>query len=171
MSGVLDYAQDVVTGCRTCPNGYNTDNNTGNLPATHTLPREAIETDLLTREQYDTYQHYTIVRNPLDRWIAAYSKRCRSRADFSPEDFLATFKQFKVGLLQQEFLELGGVTTYPFSDYENSIRAIIEDIGGRIDDVPWTNHVTLDRATRAVWNSEVKAVVLEYYKSDAQLPY
>ena len=74
MAGVLDLTQDVVTTCQWFPAAHNVSEQVSG----HVLPQEAIDLGVLTQEQYDEYQHFTIVRNPIDRWISAYAWFCRT---------------------------------------------------------------------------------------------
>lgn len=177
MSGVLDLSQDVVTSCHFFPADHNVPPSVSPQSG-HTLPAEAISIGALTQEQYDTYDHYTIVRNPFDRWISAYAFRCRRGRDHE----LTTEQMFKdraddaVAIRQSDYLALGRVQTFPFSDYENSIRTIISKIGGRLEDVPNLKHMTSKywaiKARREVYSpSELRTALLLRYRPDMELDY
>ncbi len=176
MSGILDLSQDVVTSCHFFPSEHNVH---GPLAQSgHTLPADAIAIGALTQEQYDTYDHYTIVRNPLDRWISAYAFRCRrGRAvELTTEQMFKDRVDDAVAIPQSEYLALGRVQTFPFSDYETSIKKIISAIGGRLEDVPNLKHMTSKwwtiQAKREVYSpSELRTALLLRYKPDMELDY
>lgn len=168
MSKILDLSQDIVTSCHFFPSSHNVmERQSG-----HTTPQAAIESGYLTREQYDEYDHYTIVRHPIDRWVSAYAFRCRMhmRDKLTPMEFYDNFKEDNVTKKQSEYLTLGGVQTFPFSDYENSIRSIVRLCGGVLEDVP-----KLEHKTRGMWRSRARRAIpeplLAYYHADFSLDY
>ncbi len=168
MSRVLDLSQDIVTACHFFPSSHNVEENESG----HTTPAAAIESGYLTRKQYDEYDHYTIVRHPIERWISAYAYRCRMhvRVRISPMEFYENFKEDNVTKKQSEYLALGGVQTFPFSDYENSIRSIVRLCGGVLEDVP-----KLEHKTRELWLYKARRDTPEplssYYSEDFLLDY
>lgn len=168
MSGVLDLSQDMVTSCHFFPASHNVEENQSG----HTIPAVAIKNGYLTREQYQEYDHYTIVRHPIERWISAYAFRCRMHMEerFTPMEFYENFKEDNVTKKQSEYLTLGGVQTFPFSDYEKSIRAIVAKIGGRLEDVP-----RLEHKTRRLWlhraRRDIPEPLFSYYDKDFSLDY
>ncbi len=178
MSGVLDLGQDIVTSCHFFPAEHNVPPGPAHQSG-HTLPVEAIAIGALTQKQYDEYAHYTIVRNPFERWISAYAFRCRMnlREKLTPREFFDRHIDDNVNVLQSAYLKLGRVKTFPFSNYENSIKVIVKAVGGRLDDVPKLEHKTrqvwLRRATNEVNERDSSlrnALWLRYY-DDLSLGY
>lgn len=171
MSRILDLSQDIVTSCHFFPAEHNVPAGTVHQSG-HTLPSEAIAIGALTREQYDEYDHYTIVRHPIERWISAYAFRCRMQVKdkISPMEFYENHKDDNVTKRQWEYLTLGGVQTFPFSDYENSIRSIVQACGGVLEDVP-----KLEHKTRRLWLRRAQRAIPEplflYYGDDFLLDY
>ena len=175
VSGVLDRSCDVISGGAYFTNVSNLDQRVN----PHILPQDALEQGLLTREQYDEYDHYTIVRNPLDRWVSAYGWKHRfsARPVIEPWDFFA--RSHKDDLLitpQSRYLKLGRVQAFPFSDYENSLRTIIAKIGGRVEDVPNLSRKARETVLRKVRNAvdsdpELRRGLLEFYADDLKLPF
>ena len=178
MSGVLDLSQDVVTSCHFFPAEHNVPPSESHQSG-HTLPTQAVAIGALTQEQYDTYDHYTIVRNPLDRWISAYAFRCRMHLteELTTDQFLTNHSDDHVTAKQSDYLTLGRVQTFPFSDYEQSIRTIIAAIGGRLDDVPKIEHKTRQGWKRRAFldvnvpASTLKKELLTRYHDDMALAY
>lgn len=178
MSGVLDLSQDIVMSCHFFPGEHNVPK-TNPYVTGHLLPSSAITFGMLTQEQYDRYTHYTIVRNPIDRWISAYSFKCRKHImqKISPSEYYENGREELVCRRQSDYLALGGVRTFPFSDFENSITTIVRLIGGRLDDVPKLEHLSRKRvlfwAREAVEKKdpELKDKILAWYADDLQLEY
>lgn len=178
MSGALDLTQDIVLGSHFFPNEHN-------VPFTkeykngHILPRDAIRLGILTQEQYDQYDHYTIVRNPIHRFASSYAWKFRvvGRALRTPEEFFESHDKPGSWLLvrQSEYLELGGVQTFPFSDYETSIRTILSLVGGKVEDVPnlatKTRPTHVKAARNALEHSDLMEIFSEWYADDLNLEY
>ncbi len=85
-------------------------------------------------------------------------------------EFYENSKEDNVTKKQSEYLALGGVQTFPFSDYENSIRSIVQACGGVLEDVP-----KLEHKTRQVWLRRAQRAIPEplflYYSEDFLLDY
>ncbi len=177
MSGALDLSQDVVTSCHFFPASHNFPNDITH--SGHTTPVRAIEIGALTREQYDEYDHYTIIRNPLERWVSAYTFHCKEHIQekITPADFFANCKSKQVMIRQGVYLELGNVQTFPFSDYEQSVKKMIALMGGVVlDDIPRVHHMTREkwtrRANRALdVEANLKTDLLNWYGDDLLLSY
>jgi hypothetical protein len=173
MSNVLDLDVDLVTRCHFFP----VEHNVQEYEKGHTTPSEALVLGYLTQAQYDEYDHYTIVRDPTERFVSAYGYRT-GLDEFqttTPEEFFEANKLDLVMRKQVDYLVQGGVTTYPFSDYENSIRTIVSALGGTLHDVPHIEH-----KTKPKWRGEARTAIkirdlagpLEaYYAADYDLDY
>jgi len=178
MSGALDLSQDIVTSCHFFPASHNVDPEWGKH-LEHRRPDEAIAIGMLTQEQYDAYDHYTIIRNPIDRWVSAYTYHCRehTKEKISPIYFFENFKVKQVMTRQLDYLSLGNVRAFPFSNYEQSIRTMIALIGGVVPiDIPRIRHMTRGmwaRRANLVLNgtNTLKADLLDWYGDDLLLEY
>lgn len=193
MSGVLDLEQDLVTSCHFFPASHNVqeqENMSG-----HTTPDEAISLGYITQAQYDEYDHYTIVREPLERWVSAYAYHCRMnlKEKITPLEYFGlvrgkgyaryalarTCRHIKADDLvtrrQSDYLAMGRVQTFPFSDYEASIKKIVSKIGGRLEDVPKIEHKTRRlwkrHAMYAVEANPLGEQLREYYRDDFKLKF
>ena len=137
-----------------------------------------IGTDV-TQEQYDEYDHYTIVRDPLERWISAYGWKCRNHRNLkiTPTEFYENNYGELVCRNQSEYLSLGGVRTFPFSDFENSVRTIMQLIGGRLEDIPFVAHTKQIRILRECKievtqnDAALERKILTRYADDLQLEF
>lgn len=178
MSGVLDLSRDVVTSCYFFPAEHNVPPGTPNHSG-HTLPEQAIAMGALTKRQYDEYDHYTIIRNPIDRWISAYAFRCRMHMDekITPQDFFLRVKDDNVVKRQSDYLTLGRVQTFRFSEYEKSIKTIVAAVGGHLEDVPKLEHKTRQGWTRRARHEldlsdvALREKLLARYSDDIALEY
>ncbi len=176
MSDVLDLEQDVVTSCHFFPASHNVQEQK-NMSG-HTTPDEAITLGYITPEQYETYDHYTIVREPLERWISAYAYHCRMhlRVKMTPFEYFKHFSKADdlVTRRQSDYITKDTVV-FPFSDYENSIREIVTKIGGTLYDVPKIEHKTRRswkrRAIVAVETTSLGEQLREYYHDDFKLQF
>ena len=171
MSNVLDLEQDVVTSCHFFPALHNV---TEDHRSGHTTPDEAITLGYLTQAQYDEYDHYTIVREPLERWASGYAYHCRMhmKEKVTISEFIKTDRA--VTRRQSDYITKDTIV-FPFSDYENSIREIVTKIGGTLIDVPKIEHKTRKlwkrRAEIAIKETELGDVLRTYYAKDFNLNY
>ncbi len=173
MSDVLDLEQDLVTSCHFFPASHNVqeqENMSG-----HTTPDEAITLGYITQAQYDEYDHYTIVREPLERWVSAYAYHCRMdlKEKITPLEYFIQADDL-VTRRQSDYITKDTIM-FPFSDYENSIREIVTKIGGTLYDVPKIEHKTR-RAwkRRAMFAAETNPLceqLREYYRDDFKLQF
>ena len=172
MSNVLDLEQDLVTSCHFFPASHNViERESG-----HTTPREAIKKGYLTQWQFDEYDHYTVVREPLERWISAYAYRCAVYIlkKISPQEFFDDHGSDLVQRRQCDYLS-HRIRTYPFSCYEDSIREIVTRMGGTLHDVPKIEHKTQRGvkgiARRAIVDTGLGEQLRSYYSDDLLLSY
>ena len=170
MSDVLDLEQDLVTSCHFFPASHNVQENMSG----HTTPDEAITLGYITPKQYETYDHYTIVREPLERWISAYAYKCRMhvREKITPLEYFIKAGADFVTRRQSDYITKNTIM-FPFSDYENSIREIVTRIGGTLYDVPKIEHKTRRlwkyKAEQAIEYTELGDILREYYHDDFSL--
>lgn len=171
MSNVLDLEQDLVTSCHFFPSEHNV----REQESGHTTPAKAIALGYITQAQYDEYDHYTIVREPLERWISAYAYTCRMhvRNKISPQQYFITTDDL-VTRRQSDYITKDTIV-FPFSDYENSIREIVTKIGGTLYDIPKIEHKTR-RSWRRRAMHDIEATPLgeqlrEYYRDDFKLQF
>jgi hypothetical protein len=138
----LDYSQDVVA--RT--NFYDHSHNFSTMPDTadgvpgdrraHITPQTAIDNGFLTLAQYNAYDHYCIVRDPVDRFISTIHLALPGQAEGFNVGDLVQFMQQHMSEAhyrpQVEWLTLGNINALPFSDYENSVNTILTAFGAPI---------------------------------------
>jgi len=171
MSNVLDLEEDLVTSCHFFPASHNVELEE---MSGHNTPDEAIALGYITPEQYDRYDHYTIVREPLQRWISAYAYKCRMHIDerITPLEYSINAGDDIVTRRQSDYIT-NDTIVFPFSDYENSIREIITRIGGTLYDVPKIEHKTRGMwrrtAERAIQDTELGDTLRVYYRDDFNL--
>ncbi len=172
MSNVLDLEQDLVTACHFFPASHNVVQQ--EEMAGHTTPNEAIALGYITPEQYEKYDHYAIVREPLERWISAYAYKCRMHIEekMTPLEYFIKTDDDLVSRRQSDYITKDTIV-FPFSDYENSIREIVTRIGGTLYDVPKIEHKTRGlwrrAAERAIECTELGDMLREYYHDDFSL--
>jgi hypothetical protein len=112
----------------------------------HSSPDEAIEMGILTAEQYDEYDHYTLIRDPADRFFSAYSlNRGQSQ---TPLDFYETSPRANVLRPQADYFTRGRVQALPFSDYENSVMTIMQILGVTLSGLPHVKHRVMNTGKR-----------------------
>lgn len=145
--GVLDYAQDITAEGSFFPG------KSSNIPPTvppsingnpgptrtHLTPTEAIQFGCLTQAQYDSYQNFVMVRDPVGRLLSAHTlgfpyDTLRGRMTDFIADRVNGYQDFSVFKPQVEWLAEGNITALPFSDYENSVTTILAAFG--IDPIP-----------------------------------
>lgn len=179
MSGILDLSQDAVSKCFFFPTAHNLPENMAKL-AGHFHPQRAIDSGLLSREQYDEYDHYTMVRDPIERWISAYgykNRRVSESHTLTPKEFYNSHhSDDPLTINQAQYLSLGGVQIFPFSDYGNSICSIIQACGGdRIEDIPKLGFRArgsfLRRARNEIEGTDLGQKLRSRYADDILLSY
>lgn len=145
----LDYTQDIVMSGHFFPDQHH--NVPGTVPdatpsgrpgftRTHLTPTEAISFGCLTQAQYDSYQNFCMVRDPLDKLISAHQlgfhKETFNVADLI-RDRITGNTHFAIFKPQVEWLAEGNITPLPFSDYVNSVTTILTAFGAPIPtDIP-----------------------------------
>ena len=183
----LDYAQDVTAEGTFFPGQSN--NVPPSVPPaingppgptrTHLTPTEAIQFGVLTQQQYDTYQNFCMVRDPVARLLSAHTlgfHRITLRGRMN--DFLADHvngrQNFSVFKPQVEWLAEGNITALPFSDLRNSIATILTAFGAPMPhDLPsiTRRHPRHDDATRATLLPADEAAVRAFWPDDEALNY
>jgi hypothetical protein len=144
----LDYSQDLVMEGHFFPGQHHNiplsvPNAISGQPGhtrTHLTPRRAILLGLITQAQYDSYQNFCIVRNPVARLVSAHALGFSS-ADWDVEailrDRVAGSLDFALFKPQVRWLTEGNITPLPFSDYDNSARTVLTAFGlPAVTDVP-----------------------------------
>lgn len=135
--GGLDTSQDVIAETHFFPQSYNFSSMParGNVPGprrAHITPATAIAEGFLTQAQYDSYENYCMVRDPVDKFISLHSLAF-PREKFEPNNIWANIRSqdpsSAIFRPQSDYLSLGNITALPFSDYENSVRTIITAFG------------------------------------------
>lgn len=183
----LDYGQDVVASGHFFPDQHH------NIPPTvpdavpsgrpgftrtHLTPTEAISFGVLTQAQYDSYQNFCVVRNPLDRLISAHALGFH-KVDFNVADIIrdrvrgnTSFAIFKP---QVEWLAEGNITPLPFSDYVNSVTTILTAFGAPVPaDIPnvtrrHPHHETFTRSIATPADRAAIGATGSPYENDAAL--
>jgi hypothetical protein len=185
----LDYSQDVVASGHFFPDQHH--NIPGTVPnaspsglpgytRTHLTPTEAISFGVLTQAQYDSYQNFCMVRDPLDKMISAHSLGFR-RDTFDVAEILRNRvrgnENFAIFKPQVEWLAEGNMTPLPFSDYENSVRTVLTAFGAPIPvDIPniTRRHPEYESFVRSIATAADRAAIEDAsspYARDARLNY
>lgn len=185
LSAGLDYGQDVVASGHFFPDQHHNIpptvppaiNGNPGYTRTHLTPTEAIAFGVLTQAQYDSYQNFCIVRDPLEKLISAHSLGM-SRKTFNVTALwnsdIKNNLQFSVFKPQVEWLTEGNMTTLPFSDYVNSITTILNAFGAPIPvDIPsiTRRHPHWDQLTRARSTPADRIAIETHYAADSQLNF
>lgn len=148
LAGGLDYAQDLIMEGHFFPNQHH------NIPPsvppalsgqpghtrTHLTPTQAIALGCITQAQYNAYDHYCMVRDPVDRLVSAHAlgfasvtwnteEILRDRVQGTDPGSGRPFMEYALFRPQVDWLAEGNITALPFSDYENSARAIFTAFG------------------------------------------
>jgi hypothetical protein len=185
--GALDYSQDITAEGTFFPGKSNnvpptvppSINGAPGPTRTHLTPKEAIRFGCLTRQQYNSYQNFCIVRDPVDRMLSAHTLgfndvHLRGRMNDFLADWVNGRQNFSVFKPQVKWLELGNITTLPFSDYENSLRTILTAFGitppGEIPSIT-RRHPRHDLATKQSLKAEDVAALRAFYSGDSDLSY
>ena len=173
MSNILDLEQDLVTSCFFFPAGHNVvENQFG-----HTTPSEAFVLGYLTESQYAEYDHYTTVRDPMERWVSAYAyRRANHSEDMTPQEFFDNHMSDLVQKRQSDYLANGDVTTFPFSSYMDSIQKLMCRIGGtKLQEIPRLKHKLPPGlkgiARRAIVDTRLGDDLRQHYSQDFLLDY
>ena len=186
--GVLDYAQDVTAEGTFFPGKSNnippgvppSINGSPGPTRTHLTPTEAIQFGLLTQAQYDSYQNFCIVRDPIARLLSAHTLgfhriTLRGRMNDFIADHVNGNEHFSVFKPQVAWLAEGNINPLPFSDYENSITTILAAFG--IDPIPGElpsitrRHPHHDQFTRTTLLPVDEAAVRAWWAADEALNY
>jgi hypothetical protein len=186
--GVLDYSQDVTAEGTFFPGRSNnvpptvppSINGSPGPTRTHLTPTEAIQYGVLTQQQYDTYQNFCMVRNPVERLLSAHTLGfndvlLRGRMNDFIADHVNGNMQFSVFKKQVEWLAEGNITALPFSDYETSVRTILAAFG--VDPLPGEipsitrRHPRHDLATRQSLLPADEDAVRLWWPEDEALNY
>lgn len=183
----LDYSQDIVASGHFFPNqAHNTPatvppaiNGNPGYTRTHLTPTEAIQFGCLTQAQYDSYDNYIMVRDPVEKLVSAHSLGFR-RVQFSgniPRIIRTQVKgntQFSIFKPQSEWLAEGNMNILPFSDYVNSLTTIMNAFGAPMpEDIPniTRRHPEYEDFTRSTVTAADRAAIEAFYAADAALNY
>ena len=180
----LDFNQDIIAKGHFFPQSYNfdmmPDSPTGvaGERRTHITPQEAIDNNVLTLAQYNSYQNFIMVRDPVLKFVSAYNFATRHR-DFDAARLIADTvipAESHQGLFkkQVEWLTLGNITMLPFSDYVNSLTTVMTAFGATMPtDIPSITrrhpHVEEEIAARATPADET--AIRAYYSEDNALNF
>jgi len=153
----LDLSQDVVAETT---HFFQASANLDSVPASpagapgthrsHMTPQTALDLGLLTPAMLNAYQHFCIVRDPIDRFISMYHLALPNyewdvtkiiAENIAPTPGYATWRR------QSDYLTVGNITTLPFSDYVNSANTIFAAFGAPIPD-------QLPNISRSHWRFE-----------------
>lgn len=186
----LDWTQDV------CASGHFFPDKSNNIPPTvppaingnpgttrtHLTPTEAISFGVLTQAQYDSYQNFVIVRDPLEKLISAHSLgfhrvQFEGNVDRIIANRVVGNTHFSVFKPQVEWLTEGNITVLPFSDYENSLATIMAAFGAPMPhDTPniTRRHPHYEAFTRSLTTASDRTAIGapgSPYEADEQLSY
>lgn len=181
----LDYTQDIVMAGHFFPDQHHNvpaavtpslDGSPGHM-RTHMTPTMAIGFGCLTQAQYNSYQNFCIVRDPVGRMVSAHALGFHS-ADWDVpailRDRAVPNMQFALFKPQVEWLTEGNITPLRFSDYENSVNTILTAFGAPIpEDMPniTRRHPAWEqsRMQMATASSTDRTDIERVYSSDAAL--
>lgn len=179
----IDYAQDVVASGHFFPDKHH---NMDGVPKplngilegytrTHLTPTEAIGFGLLTQAQYDSYENYCMVRDPMEKFISAHSLGF-ARETFNVPDLIESHVRgnthWAIHKPQVEWLTEGNMNAMPFSDYENSLTTILTAFGSPIPvDIPsiTRRRPRNEEFTRSVALQRDRDAIEAFYAADAAL--
>ncbi len=181
----LDFSQDVIAKGYFFPAGYNfgmmPDSPSG-VPGerrTHITPQEAIDNNVMTLAQYNSYQNFVMIRDPVEKFISAYQFGMPGRT-FDPAgiitDTIIPNPQSHFGLWkkQVEWLTLGNITALPFSDYQNSLTTVVTAFGGTMPtDIPNVSrrHLRFEEIVRQIATPAHRASIRAHYSEDEALNF
>lgn len=178
----LDASQDVMgrTNFYDVAHNFDTmpdaaDGTPGNRRA-HITPQTAIDNGFLTLAQYNSYQNFCIVRDPVDRFVSTIHLAMPGQAEpFDVPDLIA-FMQANMShaafRTQSDYLTLGNITTLPFSDYVNSVGTILTAFGAPIPDgLPnvTRSHPLYEDFIRSLPTPADRGLIQAFWSADAAL--
>ena len=177
----LDTTQDVIAETHFFPVAFNFDNMpdmANGAPGrrrAHITPQTAIDNGFLTLAQYNAYQNFCMVRDPVDKFVSLHALAF-PQDEFHPANIWRNIRGAAptdaIFRAQSEWLMLGNITPLPFSDYENSVRTIITAFGAaQPDALPWVNreNPSVENFQRSIVTPAQDAQIRAFYPSDASL--
>jgi hypothetical protein len=177
----LDLSQDVLADTHFFPASANFDampdhaNGTPGRRRAHITPQTAIDNGFLTLAQYNSYQNFCMVRDPVDRFISSYHLAI-PRYDFDPQEIIDTLivpnADQAVWRPQSAWLTLGNITTLPFSDYVNSLGTILAAFGATVpDQLPNVSraHIRYETFIKQIATGPQRQAIETYYAADMGL--
>lgn len=180
----LDFSQDIIAKGHFFPQSYNfgmmpdSPAGTAGDRRTHITPQEAIDNNVLTQSQYDSYQNFVMVRDPVLKFVSSYNFSTKHRTFDVPtlisDNVTNSPPHASMWKKQVEWLTLGNITVLPFSDYVNSMTTVMTAFGATMPtDIPnitrrnpLAEGVVAARATPADG-----AAIRAYYSEDEALNY
>lgn len=186
--GGLDETQDVVAEEYFFPSvSHNADsipdhpNGTPGRARAHLTPQEAIDSGVLTLAQYNSYQNFCMVRDPVSRFKSMYQLALPS-TDWNARAILRDTVvanengingvKYSTWRKQVDWLTVPGMNAMPFSDYVNSVNTILTAFGI----TPPNNLPNISRR-HMLWQERVVLItpqveedaIRAYYSEDALL--
>ena len=179
----LDTGQDVMAETHFFPTAYNFDtmpdrhDGAPGRRRAHITPQTAIDRGFITQSQYDAYDNFCMIRDPVAKFISLYALAFPRRA-FVPTDIWADIRGRDPGSAlfrsQSEYLTLGNITPLPFSSYEQSVHTILTAFGAPIPDaipkITRTNH-TLENHRVVIVTPQERAAIESFYPDDLALNF
>lgn len=178
LTAPLDLKQDVIAESHFFPESANMENVTpmasgqpGERRA-HMTPETAIAEGLLTRDQYDSYANFCIVRDPLDRLLSLH------HLAFPQEKFdvnqligsrLRPNRNLAMYRAQADYLTLGNMMALPHEDFRASVDTICRAFGAPIPkQLPRVTrrHLRHDEFMRGVATDADRAAIDSFYAED-----
>ncbi len=182
LMGGLDITQDVIAETHFFPASHNfpmpdgVDGTRGARRA-HITPQTAIDNGFITQVQYDAYENYCMVRDPVDRFISTHALAF-PKVRFTPTDIWADIQgkdpTAAIFRTQSEYLARGNITGLPFSDYENSVRTILTAFGApQPDTLPWITrqNPSLENFNKALATVQDRSDIESFYPDDKLLSF
>jgi len=157
LTSKLDLTRDVVAWSHFYPESANMDGvpdspaGTPSDKRAHMTPQTAIDLGLLTQAQFDLYDNYCIVRDPVDRFISTYHLAIpKYKFDITKivAETIVANPGNSVWRKQVEYLTQNNIIALPYSDYENSVNTILAGFKCPIPD-------QLPKVTRSHLRSEI----------------
>ena len=179
----LDLTKDVVAETHFYPASANMDSvpdqadGTPGVRRAHITPQMALDLGLLTQAQFDLYDHYCMVRNPVDRFISTYHLTIpRYAFDITKiiAETIVPNTHSAVWRKQVEYLTTGNITALPFSDYANSANAIFDAFRcPRPDQLPNVSrsHMRYDTFVKESATDAQRQEIEAYYHEDMLLDF
>ena len=178
----LDTRQDVIAETHFFPASFNFSmpdgaNGTPGARRAHITPQTAIDNGLITQAQYDAYDNYCMIRDPVDKFVSLHALAF-PKVEFIPAQIWADIRDLDpdgaIFRPQSEYLALGNMNALPFSDYENSVRTIIAAFGAiQPDALPWVTRENPSVTTRhkAIASPQAIAEIRGFYPDDVGLNF